>query len=65
MVLGAGKKAAELGGHIATFASAATLYEVGFNHFFRADTEKSGGDLFIFKGIHLLVYTPEHFWKVD
>ena len=34
MVIRAGKKAPELGGHIASYASAAVLYEVGFNHFF-------------------------------
>ncbi len=37
MVLRGGKKAPELGGHIASFASAETLYEVGFHHFFHAD----------------------------
>lgn len=50
MVLRAGKKAPELGGHIATFASAATLYEVGFNHFFRAANDKFGGDLLYIQG---------------
>jgi len=37
MVLRAGKKAPELGGHIATYASAAYLYEIGFQHFFKSD----------------------------
>lgn len=37
MVIRAGKKAPELGGHISTYASAAFLYEVGFQHFFKAD----------------------------
>jgi pyruvate dehydrogenase E1 component len=50
MVLRAGKKAAELGGHIATFASAATLYEVGFNHFFHAPTKEHAGDLIYIQG---------------
>lgn len=50
MVLRAGKKAPELGGHIATFASAATLYEVGFNHFFHAPTKDHGGDLLYIQG---------------
>lgn len=50
MVLRAGKKAPELGGHIATFASAATLYEVGFNHFFHAPTKEHGGDLVYIQG---------------
>ena len=40
----------ELGGHIATFASSATLYDVGFNHFFRAATEEFGGDLIYYQG---------------
>lgn len=50
MVLRAGKRATELGGHLATFASAATLYEVGFNHFFRAANDKFAGDLIYFQG---------------
>lgn len=50
MVLHAGKEAAELGGHLATFASAATLYEVGFNHFFHAATKDHGGDLLYIQG---------------
>lgn len=50
MVLRAGKYAPELGGHIASYASAATLYEVGFNHFFRAATEQSAGDLLYIQG---------------
>ncbi len=39
-----------LGGHIASFASAATLYDVGFNHFFRAPSEDRGGDLVMIQG---------------
>ncbi|HYW05101.1 MAG TPA: pyruvate dehydrogenase (acetyl-transferring), homodimeric type [Gammaproteobacteria bacterium] len=39
-----------VGGHIASFASAATLYEVGFNHFFRAPSEDHGGDLVFLQG---------------
>lgn len=50
MVLRAGKYAAELGGHIATYASAATLYEVGFNHFFRGPDSNQGGDLLYIQG---------------
>jgi pyruvate dehydrogenase E1 component len=49
-VLRAGKKDLELGGHIASFASAATLYDVGFNHFWNAPTEEDGGDLVYFQG---------------
>ncbi len=50
MVLRAGKKAPELGGHIASFASAETLYSVGFNHFFRGTTETQEGDLIYVQG---------------
>jgi pyruvate dehydrogenase E1 component len=50
MVLRAGKKDLELGGHIASFASAATLYDVGFNHFWNAPTDKHGGDLIYYQG---------------
>lgn len=39
-----------IGGHISTYASAATLYEVGFNHFFRAPTESHPGDFVYFQG---------------
>ena len=50
MVLRAGKRNLDLGGHIASFASAATLYDVGFNHFWRAPTKDFGGDLVYFQG---------------
>jgi pyruvate dehydrogenase E1 component len=50
MVLRAGKKSSELGGHIATYASSALLYEVGFNHFFHAATPDHGGDLLYIQG---------------
>ncbi|MES2141707.1 MAG: pyruvate dehydrogenase (acetyl-transferring), homodimeric type [Pseudomonadota bacterium] len=50
MVLRAGKVSSELGGHIATYASAAILYEVGFNHFFHAVSEQHGGDLLYIQG---------------
>jgi pyruvate dehydrogenase E1 component len=50
MVVKANRESAELGGHIASFASAATLYDVGFNHFFRAPHEDSGGDLVFIQG---------------
>ncbi len=50
MVVQAGKKAPELGGHISTFASAATLYDVGFNHCFRAPSKEHGGDLIFIQG---------------
>ena len=50
MVLRGQKKDLDLGGHLSTFQSAATMYEVGFNHFFKAATEKNGGDLVFFQG---------------
>ena len=50
MVVRANKKYPELGGHIGTFASAATLYDVGMNHFWRAKNNKFGGDLIYFQG---------------
>jgi len=50
MVMRAGKLGYDLGGHISTFSSAATLYDVGFNHFFRGETEDHPGDLVLFQG---------------
>jgi pyruvate dehydrogenase E1 component, homodimeric type len=50
MVSEANDKSAGIGGHISTYASAATLYEVGFNHFFRGPDDPSGGDLVYFQG---------------
>lgn len=50
MVLQAGKHAPELGGHIATYASAATIYEVGFHHFFRAGQSDKAGDFLFIQG---------------
>ncbi len=49
-VLRANQKSPGVGGHIASFQSAATLYDVGFNHFFRAANDKFGGDLVYFQG---------------
>ncbi|CAG8933418.1 unnamed protein product, partial [Penicillium salamii] len=49
-VLRASKKDLELGGHMSSFQSSATIYEVCFNHFFRARSEKDGGDLVYFQG---------------
>lgn len=45
MVMRANRTYGELGGHIATYASAAEIFEVGFNHFFRARTDSFGGDI--------------------
>jgi pyruvate dehydrogenase E1 component len=50
LVLNANRDSSELGGHIASFASAATLYDVGFNHFFHGKTDTHGGDLVYFQG---------------
>ena len=49
-VLRANEKSPGVGGHIASFQSAATLYDTGFNHFFRAANENFGGDLIYFQG---------------
>ncbi len=50
MVVKANKESSELGGHIASFASAANLYDVGFNHFWHAPSETHGGDLIYMQG---------------
>ncbi len=50
IVLQANAESAELGGHIASYQSAETLYEVGFNHFWRAGGEEAPGDLVYFQG---------------
>ncbi|RLA31554.1 MAG: pyruvate dehydrogenase (acetyl-transferring), homodimeric type [Gammaproteobacteria bacterium] len=50
MVVQANRKNTEYGGHISSYASSATLYEVGFNHFWRAPTEKQGGDMVFMQG---------------
>ncbi len=49
-VLRASKKDLDLGGHLSSFQSSATIYEVCFNHFFRAPNDKDGGDLVYFQG---------------
>ncbi len=50
MVVRANRTEEGIGGHISTYASAATLFEVGFNHFFRAKNEEQDGDLVYFQG---------------
>jgi len=50
MVVQANRKSSEFGGHISSFASSATLYEVGFNHFWRAPSADHGGDLVFMQG---------------
>ncbi len=50
MVVAANRKSSEYGGHLASYASSATLYEVGFNHFWRAASPEHPGDLVFFQG---------------
>ncbi|MGB0751016.1 MAG: pyruvate dehydrogenase (acetyl-transferring), homodimeric type, partial [Gammaproteobacteria bacterium] len=50
MVVQANRMSSELGGHIASFASSATLYDVGFNHFWHAPDDQHGGDLVFVQG---------------
>ena len=50
MVSSANRKGLEVGGHIATYASAASLYEVGYNHFFRGKDHPGGGDQLFIQG---------------
>jgi pyruvate dehydrogenase E1 component len=50
MVSRANRKGLEVGGHIATYQSAASLYEVGFNHFFRGKDHPGGGDQVFIQG---------------
>ena len=50
MVAQANKVSSEYGGHLASYASSATLYEVGFNHFWRGPTDKHTGDMVFMQG---------------
>ncbi|MEO7760330.1 MAG: pyruvate dehydrogenase (acetyl-transferring), homodimeric type, partial [Casimicrobiaceae bacterium] len=50
IILRANKESSELGGHIASFQSSATLYDIGFGHFWHAPTEDHGGDLLYIQG---------------
>ena len=50
MVVRANRLESGIGGHISTYASAATLYEIGFNHFFRGKDHPEGGDQIFFQG---------------
>ena len=50
MVLLANKKSSEYGGHLSSYASSATLYEVGFNHVWRAPSEQHPGDMVFIQG---------------
>ncbi len=50
MVVKANKENSELGGHISSYASSSSLYEVGFNHFWHAPNDKNYGDMIFFQG---------------
>src|SRR6516165_9888129 len=50
IILRANKESSELGGHIASFQSAATLYDIGFGHFWHAPSDKHGGDIIYIQG---------------
>ena len=69
MVVRANKLDEGIGGHISTFASAATLYEVGFNHFFRGHESDDGGDTIYFPGTcgagHLRARVPRRAHRRD
>ncbi len=66
MVVRGNKRSDGIGGHISTFASSATLYEVGFNHFFKGRGEDGySGDSIYFQGHASRACTLAHFWKAD
>ena len=50
MVMRANKQSEGIGGHIASFSSAATLYDIGFNYFFKGNEGENPGDLVFFQG---------------
>jgi len=50
MVVRANRESTEYGGHLSSYASSATMYEVGFNHFWRGATEQQGGDMVFVQG---------------
>ena len=69
MVVSANKKSPGIGGHISTYASAATLYEVAFNHFFKGPDHPQGSDLVYFQGhaspgIYARAYLEGRFNKI-
>jgi pyruvate dehydrogenase E1 component len=70
MVARANAAYGELGGHIASYASAADLFEVGFNHFFQARNEQQGGDLVFFQphsapGVYARAYLEGRLTEAD
>jgi len=70
MVVRANQAYGELGGHIASYASAADLFEVGFNHFFRAPGDEAGGDLVFYQphsapGVYARAYLEGRLSETD
>ena len=70
MVVRANHSYGELGGHVASYASAADLFEAGFNHFFQARTEAHGGDLVFFQphsapGVYARAYLEGRLTETD
>lgn len=65
MVIRANEAYGGLGGHIASYASAAEIFETGFNHFFRARTDEFGGDLVFYQPHSAPGSIPVPIWKVD
>jgi pyruvate dehydrogenase E1 component len=64
IILRANKESSELGGHIASFQSAATLYDIGFGHFWHAPSDSHGGDLiYICRGTRPQASTRAPSWK--
>jgi pyruvate dehydrogenase complex dehydrogenase (E1) component len=63
MVARANRESSGIGGHIASFASAATLYDVGFNHFFRAANDAFGGDLVYYQSHPLMAIYQARFMR--
>jgi pyruvate dehydrogenase E1 component len=68
IILRANKQSSELGGHIASFQSAATLYDIGFGHFWRAPSDEHGGDLIYIQGhsapgIYAHPWLMPQFWQ--
>ena len=63
MVVRANRESPGIGGHISTYASTATLWEMGFNHFWRGRTDAFIGDMVYFQDTQPRVFMPEPFWK--
>ena len=63
MVVQANRKSAEYGGHLASYASSATLYEVGFNHFWRAPSDNTPATWCTSRATHRPACTRALTWK--